>query len=222
MTETQSLVHSFLRKERGYPDNSIVHESRIDDDGILIPDVTIINPDTQEQLALIDVQRGKSQIDTAISMSFLQTYRQVIAEPVQFFFVEPDDRAPSKVRFYRLTNQDSLEPLSEDEFPTFEALVGNRVASSRREVSSKRKQATDQFMLICTVLAIGALVLAIVDVFWRVLTPERLILLGVAVGLVILPHSAKLKALGIEWERLHRPHERSSSKTRTEEPTSPR
>jgi hypothetical protein len=38
------------------------------------------------------------------------------------------------------------------------------------------------------------------------LTPERLTLIGLAIALVVIPYAAKLKAFGLEYERLQTPH----------------
>lgn len=95
-----------------------------------------------------------------------------------------------------------FERINLDEVPTFKALVTNQNATSKTKISAKRDKATLGFSILCILLAVTALALAIIDICWRpILTPERLVLLGFAAGLALLPFSAKFKALGVEWER---------------------
>jgi len=75
------------------------------------------------------------------------------------------------------------------------------VESERIEKESKEK--VDEVRLVCFLSAIVLLVLLVLSVS-GIFTPSptQLGLIGAIVGLLLLPNTAKLKGLGIEFERL--------------------
>lgn len=65
----------------------------------------------------------------------------------------------------------------------------------------------DSFRLMTRRMATLALLIVALDVLlertWQaeLLTPNRLVALGIAAALLVVPYAAKFKAFGVEWER---------------------
>ncbi len=70
------------------------------------------------------------------------------------------------------------------------------------ETKEVRRGSIDAFQCLCYLLAVALSVALVLD-FLEVIdwTQPRILLLGAAAALIIIPHAAKLKILGVEFER---------------------
>jgi len=77
-------------------------------------------------------------------------------------------------------------------------------SNQKQVVTGQQQTVTGQLKWICWALAGVCAALGLMDFFWEdksILNPSRLALIGVVIGLVILPFAQRLKLLGIEFER---------------------
>lgn len=89
-----------------------------------------------------------------------------------------------------------------DYLPNFDSLRNRSAANKKTKVKSETKETIDHFKLSCyaSAAAVGSILLIdIFDVFK--FSSQQLSLLGVTVALVLIPYAAKLKVLGVEFER---------------------
>lgn len=199
-----------LLQKLGYPRNALVLGSRpVGEMAVpFTPDLAVVDPRSREVLAVFEVKRADTPLGTAFGAASLQHYREAGGdEAPHFFLVQPSQEATEPISVFRLSSSDELEAVEQEDLPTFDGLVASRIASSRDEVSKKRSRATNEFAWWCRGLGVGALLLVLADALlqtyagWQLLTPARLALLGAGAVLFVLPYAAKLKALGVEWER---------------------
>jgi hypothetical protein len=83
-------------------------------------------------------------------------------------------------------------------------------SNQKQMVTDQQQTVTGQLKWICWVLAAAVAALGLIDFFWEeksILNPSRLALVGVVIGLVILPFAQRLKLLGIEFERAGSNHQ---------------
>src|SRR5690606_23431645 len=100
--------------------------------------------------------------------------------------------------------------IHDDDFPAYEALVSGDVTSRKANRRAKVGVTLDTFHKTCIWLAVVTGLVLIADIAgWLELTTKQLVLAGIGAALLILPFTAKLKLLGVEFER-HIPKERSS------------
>jgi hypothetical protein len=73
-------------------------------------------------------------------------------------------------------------------------------------LAEEKKETTDQFLVVCFVAAAFAVALAVADFICsrydiKLLTTERMALVGTAIALVVIPYSQKIKGFGFEFDR---------------------
>jgi len=86
--------------------------------------------------------------------------------------------------------------------PDYSVLKSSKINKEILETEKKRKSALDWFQVVCSLFAIALIALLILEFSGKVkLTPERLVLIGAIIGLIVVPVASKLKILGVEFER---------------------
>jgi len=89
-----------------------------------------------------------------------------------------------------------------EQLPEYLTLKNSKVRKEIFETEQLQKSTLDWFQIICWILAAGILVLLILEFTEKIkLTPERLVLIGIIIGLIVVPVASKLKILGVEFER---------------------
>lgn len=205
----EGLVTQFL-EHLGYPRSSIIYEPLLLPTAAGInyrPDIGILDPSAKEYVAVIEVKSKNDSVTVVTGSDQLRKYVNALRPlPVQGFLAVPD--GAGKVSFYQLAGDGAVTLMNAAEFPTYEHLRSVSSTSTRSAVRAGIKDTTDKFRVVSWSVAFAAIVLAAADFVLKeyrgvvLLSAERLALLGVAAALLLVPYAAKLKAFGLEFERV--------------------
>lgn len=212
-SEIEAKFNAFLRA-LGYPDNSIIFNPIVRDKQgkTCHPDLLIIDPNRNERVAVVEV-KGRFPERTQNVKEQLEVYKSAIGDPdLPAYLVVASKDVDSSMPFdlYVVNEIGELKHICIDLFPTFQALISNKIArdkdSWKEEIGSAKS--------VLHVIAVVIVIIVIADFFCSsksiiLLTTERLWLIGVAVALVIIPYAQKLKILGFEWEKASQKEKRS-------------
>lgn len=117
--------------------------------------------------------------------------------PLAYLYLHEDN----KTRILQV-DEDTQDYTEIQKLPKFETLVVGDKAQSKIEAKQKSKNTIDSFKLICQILAIVTFVVLLLDIFSIFkFSTQQLSLLGVLIGLIVMPYAAKFKLLGMEFER---------------------
>lgn len=200
-------VIAFL-KEQGYPDNAILSEPIISfNNRIYRPDILIVDPNTKDILAIIEV-KGVYNYRLQLIKSQLAEYRKILnAENIPAFVVLPSvsEHTNNLFDIYWLKDNGDIEKLDKKSFPNLEKLSIIKAVKKKGDLSEKRRLTARSFERLSKTVAVMLIVLGFSDFICsfyglQLLTPERMTLVGGAVVLLIIPYAQKFKGLGIEWE----------------------
>lgn len=86
--------------------------------------------------------------------------------------------------------------------PSFSSILTGDRAQNKIETKNKSNRVTDSFSFACYLLAFLIAVILVLDIagFYE-FTSQQLTLLGIFIGLLVIPYAAKFKLLGMEFER---------------------
>lgn len=221
--DVERRLVEFLRK-KGFPQEGLLPSPSLPahrGKRPLRPDVLAIEPESGERLAVFEVRGQIAKRNLVNVVRELISYSDAVGDPSVEVLLAGESEDGDLV-FHRLNDEDEIELLPEADFPSFKGLVAGKRIAKKQEIERKRETTTDDFKRLCFALGsfAGALLVGdFVASFWglAVMTPERLILLGAAIGLFILPYAAKFKAVGIEWERYAKGSRTGSASGRKDE-----
>lgn len=195
----------------GYPENSIISKSVLFHPEHPCPaDFTIVDPESNKFLALFEVKKEtkteklhSAVRDQLLNYSLAITDRDI---PIIAVYPKSGDKNDLQFEFYlfnRFANNDSERLIKRDILPDYKILKNSRLSKELSKISDKQEQTVDNFQMVCWVSAIFVFLVLLADIF-KIFTADlqRLGLIGVIVGLFILPFASKLKILGFEFERL--------------------
>jgi hypothetical protein len=97
----------------------------------------------------------------------------------------------------------STRLIKTDNPPEYKILKNSRLTEEISKISDEQEQTIGYFQILCLVSAIFVFLILMADILnlFKIDT-QRLALIGVIIGLFILPYASKLKILGFEFERL--------------------
>jgi len=207
-------LHDFFVQyliSKGYPENSITINPVLDYLGRKYqPDFVIVDPDSNMPLAIFELKDKRTEDSLSTAIQQLSTYAQAIKIPdIPLFAVFPIGVDNKSLEFEFFTrnlpseNKESDQIIKSDKLPAYQLLKNSRLTEELSKISDEQEHTVDIFKKICWVLAVLvclALVLDILNIFK--IDVQRLGLIGVIIGLIILPYANKLKILGFEFERL--------------------
>ena len=201
-----SLVSDLRLKllEAGYPEEAIRVEyanTYLSTGGNCI-DLAVIDPQNGEVLAIFEVKssRQKSGLLSKASKQILSYAKYYPGSPQCFVYVEE-----GKKKTLSVVNLNSGTLTSLKVVPSLESLRSSRVAQEKTAKKQESKKAFDSFVVTCYVLAFGAVCILCFDIFKvYAFSSQQLSLFAVIGVLVIIPHAARIKVAGLEFER-HRP-----------------
>lgn len=194
--------------ELGFPKSSVIYEpvfQPIGDGRRYRPDFALLDPKTNELLAIVEI-KGRNDSDTLLRA--MQQVRQYITalrdRSVRGFVVTPAQSGGFD--FYTLGEDDKPKQVPSSSFLHFESLSSARNAENKEILAEEKKETIDQFLDVCFSAAAVSVIIAIADFICTrfavtLLTTNRMILIGVAIALVVIPYVQKFKGLGIEIER---------------------
>ena len=193
----------------GFPPFSIVYEPVFQPTGSgrgYRPDLAIIDPKTKELLAVIEIKSSKDTEPLSRTIQQVKQYVDAFGDrAVRGFVVTPAQSGEGFI-FYT-PGEDGKPEEVPSSFIQLESLSSARIAERKEILINKKETTTDHFQTICFVSAIIAVILAVADFVCslcgiKLLSNERMALVGAAIALVILPYIQKFKGLGIEIERV--------------------
>lgn len=134
-------------------------------------------------------------------------YRRILGKPYipLYLFFPPLSEQGKAFQIAQVLPDGDTKEIFSGEFPSYDALVAGDKTSTKATRTATFKATVDTFQLTCICLSIVVTVLLILDVANILkLSTKQLGLAGLAAVLLVLPFAAKLKMLGIEFER-HNP-----------------
>ncbi|GHV06086.1 hypothetical protein AGMMS50229_10270 [Campylobacterota bacterium] len=188
--------------ELGFPKSSIIYEpvfQPIGDGRRYRPDFALLDPKTNELLAIIEIN-GRN--DPEILSRAIQQVRQYIAalrdKAVRGFVVIPAQSGDG-FEFYTLGEGGEPKQVPSSSFLQFESLSSARIAEKKEMLAEEKKETTDQFLVVCFAASAFAVAVAAADFVCSrygiaLLTTERMVLVGAAIALVVIPYVQKFKA----------------------------
>lgn len=187
-------------KRQGYPESSIRFEFVVSSGNGQRQhiDVAIIDPDSNDVIAIIEVKRGtRDGVLNSAARQVLSYAKLLPSNPLSLVYVFNGD---SK-QIGTVNNEDGFITLI-PEFPPFNSLRTGGRAQNKVEVKNKSNRVTDSFSFSCYVLAFLVAIILVLDIseIYK-FSSQQLILLGIFIGLLIIPYAAKFKLLGMEFER---------------------
>lgn len=187
-------------KELGYPEGSVRFEFAVSSSNgqRRYIDVAIIDPDTNDVVAIIEVKNGAK--DNALNAAAKQvaSYAKLLpSSPLSLIYIY--DGASKQIG---MVNESDGGVTLVKSLPTFNSLITGGRAQSKVEVKSKSNRVTDSFSFACYLLAFLVGVILALDIaeIYKFST-QQLTLLGIFIGLLVIPYAAKFKLLGMEFER---------------------
>ena len=201
----------YLIKQKAYPPNSFLKEyvlGSINKRLVYRPDLVIVELENSIPLAIIEFRFG--EIDRKKEMELLRIARgtEDINGSLPAYLVTDISKEPGFNLALITTSktipgkEPTIKPIEPSDFPTYEQLKMARKVRDEDERRDFRKKTIDSFQWICYSLALivaGAFVWS----FYREppISIVQLWLLVAALAMFVLPHAAKLRMLGIEFER---------------------
>ncbi|MEX1185825.1 MAG: hypothetical protein WEA80_04490 [Gemmatimonadaceae bacterium] len=205
----EEIVLEFLRG-LGYPSGSLVRApSLLPNAGTQYrPDIGILDPAAKEYIAVLEVKGSNDSVAITTASDRLRGYVTTLSSRPLEAFVAVPGHGPDAISFYRMMAGGAFTLIPLSTFPRYSDLRSTSLASSRTAVRADIKRTTDRFRIVAWVVAAASFLLAVGDFLLEqfssisLLTAERLALLGIAAALVLVPFAAKLKAFGLEFERM--------------------
>ena len=206
-------------KSRDFSEASILREPEFETAyGSIVarPDLVVVDPGSTEPLAIFEV---KSQLDARKQHKYLLqigSYSDLFPSAPTYLVTSGSGELGFQIYLFDRKSR-SFTSIRAEALPSHADLVEAYGASKAAEVverKSSRKRASTQLRWICWSLAAVCGALGVADFVWdskEILNSSRLAVLGVVVGLVILPFAQRLKLLGFEYERVRvRPSKETS------------
>jgi len=212
-SELEQRIARYLEAS-GYPSTSLVYEPVLLPSSNRIayrPDFGVLDADRGEYLALFEVKGQDDPATLSRAATQLSNYAGAIGKPDLPRFIVTPGAAASGLHLYAVDGKGGHHKIALGELPSYGALKGSVAAATSARTTDQLRETTGSFRFASWTVAVLSAVLAATDFYFKefrhitLLTPERLSLIGVAIALVIIPFVAKLKAFGLEYERLQTP-----------------
>lgn len=166
-------------------------------------DLSVVDTQTTELLALFEIKLYNAGIVTSSDLrASLEKYANIATKNDVPLYLVSSTKGRTSYSISLVTPQTRKSELpiivdvTTEDFPSFSELKG-------KIVSERRRDTMDKFSKLSYSFAALAGLLLILDLFEILsMTTSRLALLGVTIGLVLLPNANRLKVLGFEFERL--------------------
>ncbi len=220
----REFLNVFIQKliEAGFPQSSIAVEYKLHNNpSSVIIDIGIVDLITNELLLIFEIKvlhekRSCDQLKRMAQMQLLNYINQIGNPRIPVYLVVAKSSTDFEIFPFQLDEDGKrvfLPAVSIKDLMSY-SILSNGSMSAAIEIKAKEiKQTTDWFKIICWLCAILAVALAVLDNL-KIITinSTQLALIGVAIALLIMPFSKKLKILGVEFERLTAEKKDSKSK----------
>jgi hypothetical protein len=213
--DTLNALISYL-KEHGYPPESFAIEFPIGRKGRYRVDLAILDPDTQEPIALFEVKQQRTTSTEDMGRRQLKSYLsalEVKSIPTYLVFLRVGTPPFEIIRVYITEDEitKSQEETKSAEIPTYETLTKSERNLSALVKKKAHKRQVDQFTAVSLILAAFVIGLLISDLTGKLtISATELTLLVIFIGLVLVPWASKIRFAGIEFERLRKKEDSKS------------
>lgn len=196
--ETREHLSKELR-ELGYPESAIRYEFSVSvGKKRRYIDVAIIDPDTNNVIAIFEVKNSNINIEKQQVAHQLQSYSKLFpSSPLAFIYTYHDHKSHIGL----LNEEDSIIEIIPN-IPKFSTLLTGDRAQQKIENTKKSSRVADSFTTACYLLAFLVAAILVLDIsnIYK-FSSQQLTLLGIFIGLLVIPYAAKFKLLGMEFER---------------------
>jgi len=190
-----------LANEKGYTDSSL----RAD---MLLPknarvDLVSLNTDDNTITSLFEFKIKASKEILKSAASQVLKYKKLLGGTnVPAFVITPSNDDESEFNIYAVTDAGALELIKFNDFPNYKTLISSVKALNKAKNKSDTKDTIDHFRTMCFAFSAMTFIFFMLDLTNKLkLSSEQLSLLGITFALALIPFAAKLKILGIEFER---------------------
>jgi hypothetical protein len=210
--ELLSRVASLLI-QHGYPEDSIMLEWKLTEKYRV--DMAIIDNVTKRPVALFEFKRQRRAESEHIAIAQIKKYAEVLGDiTIPLYLIFASDNSEGFEMFF-LTEENGKETLKlVPTIPQFTSLRNSFISKAVSKNERDKKETFNWFKFICWLLALIVALLLFFDFNGNIqITPERLGIIAIIIGLVIVPFARKLNIIGLEFERLQ--DERDAKKENT-------
>lgn len=203
----EARVHEWLIDEKKYPRTSIQPEAVIaprKSNAPLRADFAVLDNARSEFVAIIEVKSSRDAVSIREGVSQLVDFRESLAKPFipLFLFCKPSEGAGVPFEVSQILQDGTQKRIELSEFPEYGTLISGDRSSVKVAREVKARDVVDAFKVVCFILAAVTAVFLALDVFGvLVLSARQMVIASVAAAFLILPFAAKLKLLGVEFER---------------------
>ena len=199
--QLRSMFVKNLANEKGYADSSLRAE-------LLLPknarvDLVSLNTDDDTITSIFEFKSTTSNRTLKDAASQLLNYKKLLGGTnVPAYIVTPSDGDEALFNIYAVTDSGELEFIKFSDFPSYITLISSEKALNKSKNKAETKDTIDKFKMLCFSISIITLILLVLDIADTLkLTSGQLSLLAISIALALIPFAAKLKILGIEFER---------------------
>ena len=199
--ELIDIVVSYLLSH-GYPEESIILEWKISDRYRV--DLAILDTKSKTPIALFEFKRQRIQRTENMAIEQLKAYSNALGDnTIPCYIVFGIDTEPL-FELYYLTKEDGKDFLKQiNQIPSLSNFKNNYISKTIAKTTKAKKSTFNWFNAICWILATIIAILLFLDLHGCIeLSAERLGIIAIIVGLIIVPFARKLSILGLEFERL--------------------
>jgi hypothetical protein len=206
-----SIEQKFFQhlSELGFPSSSIIYDpvfQPIGDGRRYRPDFAIVDPNTNDPLAIIEIKSQSDSVTLSRSAEQVQKYILALRDKTIRGFVVTPSKSGNEFDFFSVDESGTPKQIPFPFFFSFDSLSSGNIATKKEQLAEEKKEATDQFLIVCFFAAGLAFSIAVADFILSrkgitLLTPERMTLIAAAIALIIIPYVQKFKGLGIEIDR---------------------
>lgn len=198
----RTLADKFIRylKKHGYPEESIVYEWKT---GNVLVDIAILDIETRMPIALFElksrnlIQQNKKMLEIQLQR-YLEN-REELSAPFYLVY-EADNRNGFVVQKVEKRGEEIIYVDSE----VLDGGIMQNTFDSKwvKKKLDKKDKKIDSLEITSLVLGVGVAVILVLDMMGIIqMTTNRLILLGLIIGLILFRFLQSFKILGIEAER---------------------
>ena len=197
---------NFLIQQLGYPQSALLREYPLRQSGKVSrynADLLIQDFDRSRLIAIVEMKRSHSSDIVLRGFEQLARYVEILGRRLPAYLVTGDESAPLGFRIFSQNSERQPIEIHPLNFPSYSALVSGEVTVESERIEKESKEKIDEVKLVCFLAAfvlLALLLLSTSGVFTP--SPTHLGLIGAIIALLLLPNTAKLKGLGIEFERL--------------------
>jgi len=194
----------FLKEEKKYPDESIIQEfslSEFENNSRNRADLVLFDAKNKQYIGLVEFKRKIDQKTKSNAVRQVLSYLKLMGNPDLHTYLVGFE-SNNRLAIYVLNSENEWTEIKKENFANYESVTASVITNTKERIKQTKEKNVDRFKVICLILAFITfvlLVLSICNVFE--LSANEMALLGATVALIIIPYAAKLKILGVEFER---------------------